>query len=49
MKVDLIAIGYEWICVKCEHLNNEYEITEEVTCVECGKVYEVGEVKHAYR
>jgi len=47
MKVDLIAIGYEWICLKCGHLNNEFEILKEVTCVECGEIYEVGETEHA--
>lgn len=44
--VDIIASGYEWICPVCEHLNNEIEVTEKVTC-KCGKVFYTNPAEHA--
>jgi len=47
--VDLIASGYEWICPKCDTFNTEIEITEKVTCPECGATWETGECHHAHK
>lgn len=38
--IDIVASGYEWICVKCEELNREIQVTPTVTCQECGEVFE---------
>jgi DNA-directed RNA polymerase subunit RPC12/RpoP len=46
-KVDLIASGYEWECPKCDQLNKEIEVTENVTCEECKSVFEVADYHHA--
>lgn len=47
-KVDLIASGYEWVCLACEHHNKEVEITNEVTCAACATTFEAGDAEHAY-
>lgn len=46
--VDLIASGYEWNCPNCGHFNKEIEITRDVVCEECEKMYEVEGTFHAY-
>lgn len=46
--VDIIASGYEWICPKCEKFNTEIEITEQVKCSDCGRVFETNPAEHAY-
>lgn len=46
--VDLIASGYEWTCPNCERLNREIEVTERVTCGECGSQYATDAPEHAY-
>lgn len=46
--VDMIASGYEWICPECETLNKEIEWTENVTCEQCGRIYETELPEHAY-
>lgn len=47
--VELIALGYEWICPLCGRLNVEIEVTEKVKCKDkrCKKRYEVEEYHHA--
>jgi uncharacterized protein (DUF983 family) len=45
--VDLVASGYEWEC-PCGKLNKEIEITEQVTCSECGQRYNTNPAEHAY-
>lgn len=34
--ITLISASYEWTCPHCEELNMEIEITETVTCSNCG-------------
>ena len=46
--VDLIASGYEWVCPMCDKFNREIEITEKVSCVNCGDTFTVGDFEHAY-
>ena len=46
-QVEVIASGYEWTCPNCEHFNSEIEVTETVTCSDCGEVFEVNEYHHA--
>jgi DNA-directed RNA polymerase subunit RPC12/RpoP len=45
--VDLIASGYEWTCPKCETLNEEIEVTEKVSCRNCGRIFKVQDYQHA--
>lgn len=47
--VDIIAAGYEWTCLAddCNHLNQEIEVTEWVTCAECGRGYTTNPPNHA--
>jgi len=47
--VELIASGYEWVCLSCDRLNHEIELSEEVTCRECGSKYEVIDFHHAFK
>lgn len=46
--VELIASGYEWVCPKCDCVNDEIEITEEVECDMCGFKFTVSEIHHAH-
>ena len=45
--VALIASGYEWICPKCDTLNDEVETKERVTCSSCGASWTVDDYYHA--
>lgn len=45
--VELIASGYEWVCPHGKHLNREIEVTQEVTCRKCKRVYDVQDYHHA--
>ncbi|KPL72236.1 hypothetical protein ADN00_15575 [Ornatilinea apprima] len=45
--VDLIASGYEWVCPKCDWKNDEFEVTETVTCKSCGATFKVDDYNHA--
>ena len=49
LTTELIARGYEWICKMCDRLNSEIEITEGVTCRECGAEHDVIDFHHAYK
>lgn len=46
----IVASGYEWICpnMSCHEYNRQPGVTEEVTCDNCGKTYEVRDHIHAY-
>ena len=46
--VELIASGYEWICLDCETLNREVEVYCEVVCEKCEKTFEVADHHHAF-
>jgi len=46
-KVDMIASGYEWICLNCENMQKEIEVLESVTCKECGCSFSLGDYEHA--
>ena len=46
--VDVIASGYEWVCLSCNHFNNEIEITEEVKCGGCRQTFKTNPPEHAY-
>ena len=46
--VELIAAGYEWTCPDCDELNCEIEITEQVTCAQCKRVFKVMDAYHAH-
>ncbi len=46
--VDLIASGYEWICPKCEHFNTEIEITTQVKCNQCERVFLTNPAEHCF-
>lgn len=45
--VELIASGYEWMCPECAAYNQEIEVVETVTCVECKTTFEVEDYEHA--
>jgi hypothetical protein len=46
--VDLIASGYEWECPSCGLLNSEIEITEQVECLKCKRVYDTQSAEHVH-
>ena len=48
-KVDLIAIGYEWVCPICEEFNREIEVTEIVTCYGCSDSFKTNPAEHAIK
>ena len=45
--VELIASGYEWVCSKCAADNKEIETAIDVTCKDCGTLFEVSDYHHA--
>lgn len=47
-KVDMITSGYEWTCPKCEMVNHEIEIMEEVLCGFCSTTFKTDGAEHAY-
>jgi hypothetical protein len=47
--VDMIAIGYEWICPNCEEYNKEIKITEKVSCTSCNEVCKTNPPEHAHK
>ena len=47
-KVDIIASGYEWICLECGHYEKEYETKTIVKCRACGTEFETNLPEHAY-
>jgi hypothetical protein len=38
-KVDVIASGYEWICLSCHTVNHEIEWHEPLACGKCGTTF----------
>lgn len=45
--IELIASGYEWICPKCEHLNKEIEVLENLVCAQCKETFVMSDYHHA--
>lgn len=45
--VDMIAIGYEWICPACGKENVEIEALEKVRCGQCGNLFDANPPEHA--
>jgi len=41
IEIDLIAIGYEWTCPKCEELKIEIEFMTQVSCLKCRLTFSV--------
>jgi len=46
--VSLIAAGYEWECPNCTVLNREIEVTANVECPVCHRVYRTDNADHAF-
>lgn len=46
--VDIIASGYEWVCLNCDLLNKEIGFGESVTCSKCGNSFTTRSPEHAY-
>lgn len=46
--VDLIAMGYEWTCPRCDSLNRVIEVADTVRCQRCGTVCQVDDIHHAH-
>jgi len=49
LTTELIAIEYQWECTMCPYPNREIEITEGVTCRECGAKHDVIDFHHNYK
>jgi uncharacterized protein (DUF983 family) len=47
--VDIIASGYDWTCPNCDDWQSTIEVTDTVTCQECGNTYPVNDHHHAYK
>ena len=42
-----IESGYEWICPNCKAYHREIEVTQTVTCKDCGHVFYTNPPEHA--
>jgi len=49
-RIELIASGYEWICLKCQMLNKIYEIPKQdiIECPFCNTKFKIEDFFHAY-
>ena len=46
--IDVIAIGYEWVCPECLHLNQTDCYKEQDICGNCGLEFTLNDPEHCY-
>jgi protein-arginine kinase activator protein McsA len=46
--MDLIASGYDWICLTCQKANHEIESRMEVICPQCQTHFATNPPEHCY-